>query len=145
MGLHKIQTPITLETLRARGYAYRYELESVGIEVESGPWITTVDGNMWVRVDTDATTFYELIEESHTPVENNWEENEGGDDREESLADRGYADYKELEEFGIKRSIDMGENAFGFREKIIETIDGTQWDYIPEDGIYEVRKGNYIK
>lgn len=63
MSLPKLNPPITIETLRARGYAYRYELESVGIEVESGPWVTTVDGNMWVRVDTDATTFYELIEE----------------------------------------------------------------------------------
>lgn len=49
------------------------------------------------------------------------------------------ADYFELKELGIKRTIDMGKNSFGFNERIIELNDGTQYDYIPEDNLYEIK------
>lgn len=49
------------------------------------------------------------------------------------------ATYSELEELGIKRKINLGKNEWGFNEKIIELVDGTQYDYIPEDNLYELR------
>ena len=49
------------------------------------------------------------------------------------------ADFFELEKLGIKRTIKLGKNEFGFNEKIVELNDGTQYDYIPEDNLYEIR------
>lgn len=54
----------------------------------------------------------------------------------------GYASYTELMDAGIKKTYDLGINDFGFREKIIELMDGSQWDWMPEDMIYELRKGD---
>jgi hypothetical protein len=48
-----------------------------------------------------------------------------------------YAEYSELRARGIKRTINLGKNAFGFNERIVELNDGTRWNYIPEDQVYE--------
>jgi hypothetical protein len=53
-----------------------------------------------------------------------------------------YADYFELNNRGIKHTISQGINSFGFQERTIICFDGTQWDYIPEDSIYEQRTEN---
>ena len=52
------------------------------------------------------------------------------------------ADYFQLKDLGIKKTINLGRNEFGFNEKIIELNDGTQYDYIPEDNLYEIRQVN---
>jgi len=49
------------------------------------------------------------------------------------------ADYFELEKLGIKRTINLGINEFGFKEKIVELEDGTKYDYIPEDNLYVIK------
>lgn len=53
------------------------------------------------------------------------------------------AEYNELVKLGIKRTINLGVNAFGFIDKIIELNDGTQYNYIPEDQLYE-RRDTYM-
>ncbi len=62
----------------------------------------------------------------------------------EALKEQGYADYSELKQAGIRKTISLGVNCWGFQSRIIETVDGTQWDYIPEDQIYELRTAEYI-
>ena len=53
------------------------------------------------------------------------------------------ANYFELDNLGIKKVIRLGKNEFGFNEKIIELNDGTQYDFIPEDNLYEKRSSKY--
>jgi hypothetical protein len=48
-----------------------------------------------------------------------------------------YAEYAELKKIGIKETIEKAPNAYGFRERTIICIDGTTWEYIPEDNLYE--------
>jgi hypothetical protein len=50
-----------------------------------------------------------------------------------------YKEYSELKEIGIKNSLELGKNDFNLTERVIITNDGRQWDYIPEDGIYQQR------
>lgn len=50
-----------------------------------------------------------------------------------------YASYSELKAKGIKHYWDRGINEWGFRERIIELNNGDQYDWIPEDQIYEIR------
>ncbi len=58
------------------------------------------------------------------------------------LKEKGFASYLELKEH-ITRKIDLGTNEFGFKDKIVELSDGTQWDYLPEDNLYEIRQTPY--
>ena len=57
----------------------------------------------------------------------------------QSLITQGYATYHQLKAYGIKKKYDLGRNDWGFREYLIVDEDNNQWDYIPEDGIYELR------
>ena len=50
-----------------------------------------------------------------------------------------YKDYSELKELGIDKVVEGGINDFGFRERMVVCEDGSVWDYIPEDRIYEKR------
>lgn len=47
------------------------------------------------------------------------------------------ADYFELEQLGIRKVIHKGRNEYGLKEKEIIMNDGSVWDYIPEDNLYE--------
>jgi hypothetical protein len=55
------------------------------------------------------------------------------------IVEQGFASYKELKDVGIKNTIDLGTNEFGFKERIIILNNNSQWDYIPEDELYELR------
>lgn len=56
-----------------------------------------------------------------------------------------YAEYSELKARGIRCTINQGLNDFGLQERIILCDDGTQWDYIPEDELYQQRLTNLIR
>lgn len=51
-----------------------------------------------------------------------------------------YKEYKELVVVGIDHVVELGINPFGFRERAVYCKDGSTWDYIPEDGLYEKRE-----
>jgi len=52
---------------------------------------------------------------------------------------QGYASRKELREAGmIKKEFNLGTNEWGFSQRVILDINDRQWDYIPEDQIYEL-------
>ena len=48
-------------------------------------------------------------------------------------------EYKDLVLIGIDHVVEHGTNAFGFRERVVYCEDGSVWDYIPEDMVYEKR------
>lgn len=50
-----------------------------------------------------------------------------------------YKEYLELKAIGIYTTIKQGRDAFDNPVVTIICNDNTQWDYIPEDGIYEQR------
>lgn len=51
-----------------------------------------------------------------------------------------YKSYAELYESpGVRKIIDGGINDFGFKTRVIIAKDGSVWDYIPEDSLYEKR------
>jgi hypothetical protein len=58
----------------------------------------------------------------------------------ETIASRGVAEYSELKQIGITKLINRGRNEFGLIQLVVETADGNQWDYIPEDNLYEIRE-----
>lgn len=57
----------------------------------------------------------------------------------EQLINQGFASYSELQALGIKKKYDLGINEWGFRERLIVDEFDNQWDYIPEDQLYEKR------
>lgn len=59
----------------------------------------------------------------------------------DELLYEGFADYHELSPY-IRETINHGRNVFGFNEKTIILTDGSKWDYIPEDNIYELQQSN---
>lgn len=58
----------------------------------------------------------------------------------QSAHSQGYATYGELKRVGMKKKFDLGQNEWGFLEHVIIDNDDRQWDYIPEDNIYELRE-----
>lgn len=57
----------------------------------------------------------------------------------EQLTLQGYASRRELQEADmIKKQFDLGRNKWGFEERVIIDVNDRQWDYIPEDQIYEL-------
>jgi len=61
----------------------------------------------------------------------------------DALKTQGYADYSDLKPY-IKNTINKGKNEFGFNEKVIICDDGSNWDYIPEDGLYEYNPNSHV-
>ncbi len=62
------------------------------------------------------------------------------------LTQQAFASYNELNSIeAIKKKFDLGKNEFGFRERVIIDSNNNQWDYIPEDGIYELRNSTESK
>jgi hypothetical protein len=59
----------------------------------------------------------------------------------EELLKMKVAEYLELKPF-IKVSINKGINSFGFNERVLILVDNSNWDYIPEDGLYELNENN---
>jgi len=57
----------------------------------------------------------------------------------QELIQKGFADYFELDEAGISKKINHGKNKFGLIERTIILNDGSQWEYIPEDNLYELK------
>lgn len=57
------------------------------------------------------------------------------------LTEQGYASGKELVEAGIKKKFELGRNEYGLQERVIIDNNNNQWDYMPEDYIYELRTG----
>ena len=57
------------------------------------------------------------------------------------LHEQGFANYTELQPF-IAKTVKLGTNEWGFQEKFIVLHDDSQWDFIPEDHIYEKRTSN---
>lgn len=57
----------------------------------------------------------------------------------QALTERGFADWQELDKAGIKKKFELGRNEFGFNERVIIDNNLNQWDYIPEDNMYELR------
>lgn len=53
------------------------------------------------------------------------------------LKEQGYASYTELKEAGIRKVFNLGKNEWGFNERVIIDNNYDQWNYIPEDEIYE--------
>ena len=62
----------------------------------------------------------------------------------EQLVEQGFASYKELKDAGIKNIIDLGTNEWGFKERVIILNNDSQWDYIPEDELYELKINKLI-
>jgi len=62
----------------------------------------------------------------------------------QELVEQGFAEYIELKEAGIKNTVDLGKNEFGFNERVIILNNGSQWDYIPEDNLYELRRNKLL-
>lgn len=60
-------------------------------------------------------------------------------EQQKALINQGFASYFELEALGIKKKYDLGKNEWGFRERLIIDEFDNQWDYIPEDQLYEKR------
>lgn len=58
----------------------------------------------------------------------------------EQLTQQGFASFSELKEAGITKKFELGKNEFGLNERVIIDNNQNQWDYIPEDQIYELRK-----
>lgn len=56
-----------------------------------------------------------------------------------------YADYQQLKEKGIAHTIRHDQDVFGNPQRTIICNDGTQWDYMPEDQIYERRTSNLFQ
>lgn len=50
-----------------------------------------------------------------------------------------YASFQELKLKGIKQVIEKGKNEFGLYERLIILNDGSKWEYIPEDNLYELQ------
>ena len=48
-----------------------------------------------------------------------------------------YAEHHELVARGIRQVVNKGVNAFGLVERTIILHDGSVWEYIPEDNIYQ--------
>lgn len=57
----------------------------------------------------------------------------------QTLIQQGYASWFELDKAGIKKKFELGRNNWGFNERVIIDNNLNQWDYIPEDNIYELR------
>lgn len=60
----------------------------------------------------------------------------------EHLTVQGFASYSELKEAGIRKVFELGKNEWGFNERVIIDNALNQWDYQPEDQIYELREGS---
>lgn len=56
-----------------------------------------------------------------------------------SAVEQGYATHGELQRVGYQKKFDLGENSWGFRTYVIIDNDNNQWDFIPEDMIYQLR------
>ena len=54
----------------------------------------------------------------------------------EELIKIGYAEYYQLKPY-ISEMMYKGKNVWGFEDKSAVCIDGSVWEYIPEDMIYE--------
>jgi hypothetical protein len=59
----------------------------------------------------------------------------------EELLEIKIAEYLELKPF-VKASINKGVNSFGFNERTLILVDNSNWDYIPEDGLYELNENS---
>jgi hypothetical protein len=58
----------------------------------------------------------------------------------ERFVEMGFASFSDLERSGhVKQKVNKGKNEFGFTEYELTDTQGNIWDYIPEDGIYELR------
>ena len=55
----------------------------------------------------------------------------------EELKKQGIADYQEIKDHIVK-TIDRGYNDFGLMDKTVVLEDGSYWDYMPEDQLYEL-------
>lgn len=55
-----------------------------------------------------------------------------------NIHEQGFASYSELKAAGIAEVINKGRNSWGFIDRTILLEDGSRWDYIPEDQIYEL-------
>lgn len=60
-----------------------------------------------------------------------------------SIKEQGYCEYYDLKPF-IKHVVNKGKNEWGFNEKIIILEDGSNWDYIPEDNMYEYNRNSNL-
>lgn len=55
----------------------------------------------------------------------------------ETIKKEGFADYATLRPY-LAKVINKGLNAFGLRDCTLILTDGSNWDYTPEDGIFEL-------
>lgn len=56
----------------------------------------------------------------------------------EQLHAQGYGDYHDLKPH-LKQMVNLGRNDFDLENKYAVLTDDSQWDYMPEDRIYELR------
>lgn len=53
-----------------------------------------------------------------------------------------YRELDYLQRIGIRQVINHGTNDLGLTDRTVYCVDGSIWDYIPEDGLYEKREGH---
>lgn len=61
----------------------------------------------------------------------------------EDLKAQGMAEFNDIKPF-IKFTINHGMNSFGLIDKTLVLVNGSLWDYIPEDELYELNSKTTI-